>query len=322
MLDRLDTVERLHEAVISLERSRRRERELRAVQAGTADVVRVLALAELANSANLGHATFDSLLEALRRVLPFEEAAILVRGDVEGTFTPAARTCDWLSALRLRPAWMLARVLRGEIVVAFDASQIPEWQSQADEVRARSRSVIHVPLRGGDAPVLLVCTHAERARFEQRHVDLVKSILPLAGRILEKVDMGQIGTARERERRARLSVLTAVVDHIQAGVLVEDDQSRVAAANDQLGSIFGGAVASPRALVGTDASALQARLASLTVSPESFLARTGQLFCQRVAVTGDEIRLANGKVVERDYAPVSTPDAGFIAHLWQYRLAR
>jgi hypothetical protein len=316
MLDRSNTVERLHEAVISLERSRRRERELRAVQKGTADVVSELALADHRQ------ATFDSLLEALRRVLPFQEAAILVRADAQGTFAPAARTRDWLSALRLRPGRMLTRVLRGEIVVAFDASQIPEWQLQPDEVRARSRSVIHVPLRSGDAPVLLVCTHAERARFEQRHVDLVKGILPLADRILENIDLGAIWTARERERDARLAVLTAVVDHIQAGVLVEDDRRRVAAANDQLGAIFGAAVAPPRALVGSDGSALDARLASLTLSPESFLARTDQLIGQRVAMTGEEIWLANGLVVERDYAPVATPDAGFIAHLWQYRFAR
>ena len=317
MLDRSDSVERLHEAVISLERSRRRERELRAVQTGTVDVVRVLALADQR------HATFDSLLEALRRVLPFEEAAILVRADAGGTFAPAARTCDWLSALRLRPGKMLSRVLRGEIVVAFDARQIPEWQAQGDDVRARSRSVIHVPLRGGDAPVLLVCTHAESAHFEQRHVDVVKGILPLAGRILERVDEGEVWTARERERRARLSVVTAVVDHIQAGVLVEDDRRRVAAANDKLNSIFGCALGPPRALVGTDGSALAARLAALTVCPESFVARTGQLVCQRAAVSGDEIRLLSGLILERDYAPLSTPDAGFIAHLWlSYRRQR
>jgi len=315
MFDRSDSVERLHEAVISLERSRRRERELRAVQAGTADVVRVLALADHR------HATFDTLLDALRPLLPFQEAAILVRAG-EGTFVPVVRSCDWLSGLRLGTGRMVERVLRGEIVVAFDASLIPEWQAQDPDVRAQARSVIHVPLRAGDAPVVLVCTHAEAARFEQRHVELVKGILPLAGRILEKLDLLEVPTARARERRARLAVLTAIVDHIQAGVLVEDDRRRVAASNDQLGWIFKGAVAAPRALVGSDAGALEARLASLTTCPDEFVARTRQLVCARVAVAGDEIWLTNGVVVERDYAPVATPDAGFIAHFWQYRVAR
>jgi PAS domain-containing protein len=311
MFDRADSVERLHEAVISLERSRRRERELRAVEAGTADVARVLALAEHRHSA------FDSLLDALRRVLPFQEAAILVRGG--GTFAPIARTCDWLAALRLPPGRMLARVVAGEIVVAFDAGRIPEWQAQPPELRERTRSVIHVPLRVGDGAVVLVCTHDEPARFEQRHVDLVKGVLPLARQILEKVDLSEVPTARERERRARLSVLTAIVPHLHDGVLIEDERRRVVTANERLGAIFGERGAA-RALVGTDASALNLRFASQTACPEAFLARTSHLIGARAAVAGDEIWLANGCVVERDYTPVTTPDAGFIAHFWQYRV--
>jgi PAS domain-containing protein len=314
VFDRADTVERLHEAVISLERSRRRERELRAVEAGTADVVRVLAMSEHR------HATFDSLVDALRRVLPFQEAAILVRAG-GGAFAPIARTCDWLGALRLGPGRMVSRVAAGEIVVAFDASLIPEWKLQTSEVRTRSRSVMHVPLRAGDAAVLLVCTHDEPARFEQRHVDLVKGVVPLARQILSKVDLSELPSARDRERRARLSVLTAVVDHLHEGVLVEDDRRRVAAANEQLGAIFGEPFP-PRTLVGTDGSALSARLADLTACPELFLARTSQLVCARAAVSGEEIWLANGTMVERDYAPVTTPDSGFIGHFWQYRAAR
>jgi hypothetical protein len=182
MMDRGETVERLREALISLERSRRRERELRAVEASMVDVVRVLTLA--------GHPreTFASLLEALRDVIPFQEAAVLVRGG-DDSFRPAARTCEWMSALRLGRGRMLARVVEGEIVVLFDASLVPEWRAQPREVRERSRSVIHVPLRAGGAPVVFVCTHAERARFEQRHTELVKRLVPLASQILEKLDL-------------------------------------------------------------------------------------------------------------------------------------
>src|SRR5690349_20483018 len=108
MLDRPDTVERLREAVISLERSRRRERELRTAGANVLDVARVLALAEHRRE------TFESLIGALRSVLPFEEAAVLVHGE-GGGFTPAALTSDWLSTLRLQPVRMLTRVIAGEI---------------------------------------------------------------------------------------------------------------------------------------------------------------------------------------------------------------
>jgi hypothetical protein len=183
MLDRPDTVERLREALISLERSRRRERELRAAESCLVDVARVLALAEHP------YETFSLLIDALRDVLPFQDAAILVRSE-EGALRPAARTSAWLSALRLGPGRMVTRVARGEIVVLYDAAAVPEWRDQPEEVRARASSVIHVPLRTSPvAPVVFVCTHEERARFEQRHIQVARRLVPLAEPILRKLDL-------------------------------------------------------------------------------------------------------------------------------------
>jgi diguanylate cyclase (GGDEF)-like protein len=312
MSGRPETVERLREAVISLERSRRRERELRAAHEGLLDVLRVLAMADHREE------TFESLLGVLRSVLPFEDAAVLVRAAEGEAFTPAARTAEWLSAVHLTPGPMLARVVDGETVVMFDATLADEWRAQAPEVRARCRSVIHVPLRSGPRPVLLVCTHTEPARFEQRHVEVIKRIVPLAGQILQKLDMREVLSAREAQRHARLATLSAIVDHIQAGILVEDDQRRVFAVNQVLREMFVGHGDADGA-VGGDAVALHARFAFLAEQPDAFVRRTRELAEARVPVSGDEIRLHDGRVVERDYVPVATPDAGFVAHFWQYR---
>jgi hypothetical protein len=196
MLDRPETVERLREALISLERSRRRERELRAAEACLVDVARVLALAEHP------YETFTSLLAVLRDVLPFQDAAVLVRSDDAG-LRPAARTSAWLSALRLRPGRMMSRVARGEIVVLYDAGLAPEWREQSEEVRARVTSVIHVPLRTGASPVVFVCTHEGRARFEQRHIQIARRLVPLAEPILRKLDLRELPRpANEAGRRA------------------------------------------------------------------------------------------------------------------------
>jgi hypothetical protein len=311
MVERPETVERLREALISLERSRRRERELRAVDAAMVDVVRVLALAERPRE------TFASLLEALRGVVPFQDAAILVRAR-DGAFRPAARTSDWLGALELRPARMLARVVEGETVVLFDAGLVPEWRTQRGVVRERVRSVLHVPLRIGAAAVVLVCTHEEATRFEQRHVDVLKRLVPLAGQILHKLDLRETLAERDHERHARLAMFDAIVSHIQAGVLVEDDRRRVFATNGLFASIFGDA-ASEGALVGADAVVLNACLSRVMASPEAFARRTAEIARSRLVVTGETHQLADGRSLEVDYAPVTTADAGFIAHFWQYR---
>ena len=314
MVDRPETVERLREALISHERSRRRERELRAAEAAMFDVVRILALAERPRE------TFASLLESLRSVVPFQDAAILARAaDArDGSFRPAARTGDWLATLRLLPERMFARVIEGETIVLFDAGLVPEWRAQTCDVRERARSVIQVPLRAGDAAVVLVCTHAEPARFEQRHIDVLKRLVPLAGQILHKLDLRETLAERDHERHARLAMFDAIVNHIQAGVLVEDDRRRVFATNGVLASIFGDATRGGE-LAGDDAVALNARLAGLMASPEAFADRTAEIVRDRVVVKCEAYHLADGRVVERDYAPVTTSDAGFIAHFWQYR---
>ena len=278
-----DTVERLREALIDLERSRRRERELRAVETSMIDVVRVLAVAEHRRE------TFASLLDALREVLPFEEAAILVRRD-DDAFRPIARTGTWMSALQLRPQKMLTRVLDGQIVVAFDASLIPEWRAQSAEVQAQARSIIHVPLRQGADAVLLVCTHSQPARFEQRHIELVKRIVPLAGQILQKLDLRDVLAAREQERQARLAMFNAIVSHMQAGVLVEDSDRRVFAANDILRAMFRVGPAADE-LIGRDASALNASFAAVTQDPAGFAARTDLIVAGRALLRrGDRAR--------------------------------
>ncbi|HVU49537.1 MAG TPA: GAF domain-containing protein [Polyangia bacterium] len=183
MLDRPETIERLREALISVERSRRRERELRAAESCLLDVARVLALAEHP------YETFSLLINALRDVLPFQDAAVLVRSD-DGALRAAARTSAWLAALRLGPGRMVSRVARGEIVVLYDAAMVPEWREQPEEVRARASSVIHVPLRTSTvAPVVFVCTHEDRTRFEQRHIQIAKRLVPLAEPILRKLDL-------------------------------------------------------------------------------------------------------------------------------------
>jgi len=306
-----DTVERLREALIDLERSRRRERELRAVETSMVDVVRVLALAERRRE------TFGSLLDVLREVLPFEEAAILVRGE-DATWRPIALTREWMSTLQLKPEKMLTRVLDGQIVVTFDASLIPEWRVQSAEVAAHARSIIHVPLRSGADAVLLICTHSQPARFEQRHIELVKRIVPLAGEILQKLDLRDVLAAREQERQARLAMFNAIVSHMQAGVLVEDGDRRVFAANDILRAMFGVGPAADE-LVGSDAAALNGSFAAVAEDPAAFAASTEAIVAARTLVSAEEIALGDGRVVERDYVPVSAPDAGFIAHFWQYR---
>jgi diguanylate cyclase (GGDEF)-like protein len=306
-----DTIERLREALIDLERGRRRERELRTVGSSMLDVVRVLALAEHRDE------TFGALLEALRAPLGFEDAAIFVAGE-DGTFAPVASTSAWLDAVRLRPGSLLERVAAGSTVATFDAAAVPEWRVQPAPIQARARSVIHAPLRAGSDAVLLVCTHSQLAQFEHGDVELLKQLAPLAGQILQKLDLRDALAVREQERQERLAVFNAVVSHMQAGVLVEDEARLVFAVNDSLREMLQIETAR-EALVGTPAAALGAKIALLVADGATSSARLDQIARRRTLVNAEPIALADGRIIERDYAPVTAPDGRFVAHFWQYR---
>ena len=90
------------------------------------------------------------------------------------------------------------------------------------------------------------------------------------------------------------------------------------AANDILRAMFAVGPAADE-LVGRDGAALNMSFAAAAEDPAAFAARAEAIVAARTLVSAEEIALADGRVLERDYVPVSAPDAGFIAHFWQYR---
>jgi PAS domain S-box-containing protein len=113
------------------------------------------------------------------------------------------------------------------------------------------------------------------------------------------------------------SRLRALVDHLRIGVLVEDDQRRVAAVNEEFCRLFSLPV-SPADLVGADCAEAAEALKHLFVAPDDFLRRIDELLRTRETVEAEEIRLADGRMFERDSIPI-LDDSVAMGHLWQYR---
>jgi signal transduction histidine kinase len=310
-VDTIESVERLREALIDLERSRRREHELRRVEGSLLDVVHILALAEHREQ------TFDALLRTLRGMLDFEEAAIFAPAE-NACYAAIASTCGWLAEVRLEAHQTLKRVLDGHTVISFNAWAIPEWQRQNEEIRAHVHSAIHLPMRTGAEGVLLVCTHSSPARFEQRHLELADRLAPLLRQILATLDLREAFAAQERERKERLAILGAILGAMQGGILVEDGDRRVFAANDVLRAMLG--ISGPvEELVGTDAVALHRTLCDAASDSDGFAPRIKAIAEARQPVGSEEIPFQDGRIFERDYLPVLISGERLIAHFWQYR---
>jgi signal transduction histidine kinase/CheY-like chemotaxis protein/HPt (histidine-containing phosphotransfer) domain-containing protein len=125
--------------------------------------------------------------------------------------------------------------------------------------------------------------------------------------------------AAAKPRAAGQRRFEALVSALEVGVLVEDEQRRIVLANDAFCRLFG-VQSGPSVLVGIDCAHASRAAAALFVEPDEYLA--GEARCiergaRGVATRGERLRLSDGRVYERDYAPI--PPTGQVGHLWIYR---
>jgi diguanylate cyclase (GGDEF)-like protein len=111
--------------------------------------------------------------------------------------------------------------------------------------------------------------------------------------------------------------MSTLIDHIQTGVLVEDEVRRIQHANRELCSIFN-VGDSPRDLMGTDGGELTQRVKGRFAQPDQFVAGIDRLLQTRERVSNELVGLADGRVFERDYVPMLR-DGVYHGQLWAYR---
>ena len=121
----------------------------------------------------------------------------------------------------------------------------------------------------------------------------------------------------EQNLRVRTRQLSGLLRNIRFAVLVEDENRRVAVANQALADMFESPLA-PDAMVGADCSDVAQSVKALFADPEAFVTGIDQRVAQRVPVTGEELLLADGRVLERDYIPVLDGE-DVRSHIWLYR---
>ncbi|WP_197480207.1 PAS domain S-box protein, partial [Anabaena sp. 4-3] len=121
----------------------------------------------------------------------------------------------------------------------------------------------------------------------------------------------------EEQLRATSSRLAALIENLQAGVLVEDETRKIALINQQFCHLFG-IIVSSEALLGADCNQLVQQSKQIFINPDATLKRIEQILQEKRVVTAEEINLIDGRTLERDYIPVFV-DQQYQGHLWQYR---
>jgi PAS domain S-box-containing protein len=226
-------------------------------------------------------------------------------------------------------------------IIALDTNyRYQVWNSHMEELSGRSRSAVIGQVAWDVFPFLkdtgedkliamamagqsvvtqnrafVVPETGRKGFFEARYSPLVGP----TGKVLGC--LGQVRNITEQKQadhqlRATTSRLTTLIQNLQAGILVEDEHRRILLANETFCQVFRLPL-SPEALRGPDCENLLSQAASLFRDPPAMIQRIRQVLKHRQPVIGEEIELADGRILERDYIPIFIDD-DYQGHLWQY----
>lgn len=111
--------------------------------------------------------------------------------------------------------------------------------------------------------------------------------------------------------------LSALIQSLQAGILVEDEERQIVLANKRFCDLFQ-IPAPPAQLTGMDCSQSAEQSKHLFKEPEQFVQRIQDRLAQRELVLAEPMQMENGRFLERDYIPVWGNNGEYLGHLWKY----
>lgn len=214
-----------------------------------------------------------------------------------------------------------------ETLVVEDATNDPRFSANPLVVQEpRIRWYVGAPLRmpsGRALGTLCVLDTVARPRPSERALEALEA---LARRVVDalwtvrrsealtRAHEGRKGA--EREQRASADRARGVMEHLESGLLLVDEEDRVVLANRAFCGMFG-IEEPPVVLEGTSARALEGRVVGRMKKPESFLVARGSSRGPTPPPRNEFVELKDGRALLRNYAPV--PRRGAIDHLWVFR---
>ena len=116
--------------------------------------------------------------------------------------------------------------------------------------------------------------------------------------------------------RVATSRLRALIENMQAGILVETEGRKIALLNETFCAMFQVPVPA-HALVESDTRDLLEECLPLLVDPKAILVRAEAMVQARKPVQGEEFELVDGRILAMDFVPIAVGEE-YLGHLWQY----
>ena len=187
------------------------------------------------------------------------------------------------------------------------------------------RSELVALLRRGDPLLGALNVESDRVdAFTAADVRMIQSAADMIALALENARLygaaqQEIADRKQAEEAVQATTrqLTALLEHLQAGILFEDHTRHVALANQAFCDLF--SIPAPAyTLIGADCQQAAQSTKHLLAAPAEFVRRIETIVAAHRLITDEELRLADGRTFERDYIPIPIDDQQ-IGHLWQYR---
>lgn len=109
----------------------------------------------------------------------------------------------------------------------------------------------------------------------------------------------------------------ALINHLQSGIIVENEQRRVILANDIFYDIFN--FPKSKSLINQDIYQLELLAKDQFIDGEAFIKRKKEILAQNELIIGEQLYLVGGRVLERDFIPIKSGKGTVSARIWNYR---
>ncbi|MGB3693296.1 MAG: response regulator, partial [Spirulinaceae cyanobacterium] len=179
-------------------------------------------------------------------------------------------------------------------------------------------SLLDVPIFHGQGLIGLLSFSSPTSHFwSEGEKTTLHSVADWLAFALKQAHSQQEKQKTTTQLNSTASRLSALIRNLQSGILVEDELRKVALVNKKFCKLFG-IRARPQDIIGTDCSNAAQESKKIFAHPEQFVERIQQVISQRQVVVNEEIVLADGRVMERDYIPIFIGER-FHGHLWKYK---
>jgi len=121
----------------------------------------------------------------------------------------------------------------------------------------------------------------------------------------------------ENELKRTEARLSNLIKNLEAGILLENEKRQIVLTNSNFCEIFRIPM-DPEALIGMDCSNSAEQSKNLFKDPADFVNRIDEILLKKAAVTREQLEMADGKYLERDFIPIYYKGQ-YMGHLWQYR---